>query len=324
MEKILEKAELLIKNRDTVQKSFLFEESRMIMAGAGILMMRGKEVSKDEIDAAKRLISQKVGILSDIRSYAEVPVVCMTAAQDDPEAYVNRALDAYAILKEKFFMNSYLPLPAFIMAQDLPEEKYEETGIRAKQVYRLLQANHPFLTGAEDSSLCVISSLCGREPAAFAKETEACYENLKGEFFSKSAVMALGMILALYDDAAEAKCAKTLSLFQALKAAGLPYGTGNELSTLGFLAMGTLSEEDIVSKMKEADKWLKAQKGFGFLSGFSEQQRLMYAGMLIQNGGWDAGIQTASIESTIAVLIMEDIILDTAIITTGAIILSNN
>lgn len=323
MEKYLEKAELLIKNRDTIQKSFIFEDSRMVMAGAAVLMMRNREITKNEIDAAKKLISHKVGILSDIRSYAQVPVICMTAAQENPESYVDRALAAYAILKEKFVLNSYLPLPAFIMAQDLPEEKFEEIAVKAKQIYKLLQADHPFLTGGDDSSLCVISALCGRESSAFTEETDYCYENLKGEFFSKGSVLALSMVLALYDEKPDIKCKKVLSLFKKMKEAGLPYGTGSELSTLGFLAMGNLSEEDVIREMKEVDAWMKTKKGMGILSGFTEQNRLMYAGMLIQDGSRDSEIQMAAIESSIAILIIEDVIMYSAIIGTTTVIMSN-
>ena len=152
----MEKAQLLLKNRDTVGKCFMLSESSVELAGAAVFTMRGKEATAEGIKSARHLLHSKVGMFSDIRLYGEEIFICMTASQDNPEEYLQRAISAYDCLKEKFFWSTYLPFAAFSIAQDFSEEEYEGIASRARLIYDEMKDRHPFLTGEEDSPLCVM------------------------------------------------------------------------------------------------------------------------------------------------------------------------
>jgi len=322
--KLQEKAELLIRNRETIGKCFMFGDSSIALAGSAVLTMRGKEVTKEEIKAAKNLLNSRVGIFSNIRSYGEIVFVCMIASQPDPEEYLSRALTAYGCLKEQFFWSTYLPFAAFIMAQDFPPEKYEEIAVKAKSVYEEMKKKHPFLTSSNHSPLCVMAAMSDRDFAVIEADDEQCYQLLKDQFFDKDSVYLLSHVLALQEGNSVDKCERTMSLFRQLKESGLKYGTNYELSALGFLACGSKDSGTIIREMSELDGWLKKQKEFGIFSMISAPQRLMYAGMLIQNGGSDRLSEEAAVDNTIAMVIMEEIIMYSIICSTSIAVTSSS
>jgi hypothetical protein len=321
-DKSLEKAELLIANKETVGKCFIFEEGMTHLSGASVFTMRDQKATRENVMDAKKRIEKKVGVFSEIRGTAMVPLVCMTAMQDDPDSFADRAVRAYKELKTEFFSSPYLALASFLMAEEISEDQFEEVTGRAKQIYRLMKKDHPFLTGEKDSPICVLMALSGKDEVALTEDAAACYQILKPEFFSGSAVESLANVLAMYDGTSEDKCRRTIDLFNRIKEAGIKYGTSYELATLAPLAMSGEDPDTIAAEIQETEKWLSGQKGFGFFSGISEKQRYMYAGMLNPSAVAQPEAQKAmAISSAISIMVMEDTILYCSI--NSSIILSN-
>jgi len=319
----MEKAQLLLKNRDTVGKCFMLSESSVELAGAAVFTMRGKEATAEGIKSARHLLHSKVGMFSDIRLYGEEIFICMTASQDNPEEYLQRAISAYDCLKEKFFWSTYLPFAAFSIAQDFSEEEYEGIASRARLIYDEMKDRHPFLTGEEDSPLCVMMAVSERDSSLVTDDDEKCYRILEGDFFDKNSVQMLSHILALQDGDAESKCARTMELFEKMRGANLKFGSGYELCSLGYLALSGRDSDVLVSEMSEMDGWLKEQKGFGFLSMTTKAQRLMIEGMLLRDDGRGDGVQAAAVTGMIAMVIMEEIILYSIICCTAVTTVTN-
>jgi hypothetical protein len=318
-EKVLERADLLIKNKEVVARCFLIEEGMVHLSGASILTMKNRAATEEMIKSAKKLIQEKVSVFSEIRGNAMVPLVCMTAVQEDPGSYVDKALLAYKTLKTEFFFSPYLALASFLMAEETSEDQYAEVTEKAKQIYRLMKKDHPFLTGEQSSPICVIMALSGKDEVALTEDAAACYQILKPSFLSGESVQSLSNVLAMYEGSPEEKCRKTMELFELLKNANMKYGTFYELSTLAPLAMSDMDNGEIVSMMQEADKWLSEQKGFGFFSTVSEKQRHMYAGMLIQSScSASDALQAMAISSAISIMVMEDTLLYCSICSTIA------
>ena len=65
--------------------------------------------------------------------------------------------------------------------------------------------------------------------------------------------------------------------------------------------------EALAEEMKEVDTWLSKQKGFGVFGSISIKQRLMYAGMLLQNKK-EQGVlsESAALQSTLAILVAQE------------------
>lgn len=118
-------------------------------------------------------------------------------------------------------------------------------------------------------------------------------------------MQSLSHVLALYEGDAEEKCEKVMALYETLKACGLKYGTNYELPMLGILAMTNSDYEALAEEMTEVSTWLSKQKGFGFWGYVSVRQRLMLAGMLLQEQEQNEVSETALIQSSIATVIAQ-------------------
>ena len=160
------------------------------------------------------------------------------------------------------------------------------------------------MTSAEDSSFCVLLALSEKSVEDLVTEAEACYRFLTEHTrYPKNSVQSLSHVLALYDGAAEEKCEKVMELYETLKACGLKYGTGYELPMLGVLAMTSDNYEVLAEELAEVSTWLSKQKGFGFWGYVTVKQRLMFAGMLLQEQNEVS--ETALIQSSIATVIAQ-------------------
>lgn len=300
------KCELLMENRDAVKKVFAWEGGLVQLACAGIFTVKGKRAEEISLSDCRELLKQKVGMFSNFRSQAMPEIISLLAASGNPEQVLERGLEVYELLKKEFSGSMYLPLAAMVIAQLVKPHQYEEISQKTRRIYKKMQKLHPFLTSAEDSAFCALLAVSEMEEESLIAECENCYQILKPEFFSANAVWSLSQVLALFGGTAEEKCAKTMELFDGLKAAGCRYGTDYELPTLGVLAMNIPSTQEIVKEMKETDEWLSQQKGFGMFGSVSRKQRLMYAGLLLQPESAAQTLQTAAISSTLAVIIAEE------------------
>ena len=309
-QKVMERAELLIRNRDVVKKCFSMGNGLTYLSGAAIYTMHDREATVEEIKAARAIIKAKVSVFSEIRGGAVISLVCLAAIQPDPEAYIDKALQAYHSLRSQFFPSPYLPLAAFTMAQNMPLEDFDPLSEKAKALYQLFKQKHAFLINSTDSPMCLLMAMEDRDPDDLLADIETCYQILKTEFFSKDAVQSLAQVLALCPGEPEDKCAKTMALYNGLKDAGIKYGTSYELATLGGLALSGEDFDTIIRSMGEVDQWLSKQKGFGILSMISAKHRLMFAGMLVQLSCDQTDLaQTMALNSTITIVVQEELIL---------------
>lgn len=308
-----------MENRDTAKKVFAWEGVLTHLTCAGIFTVKGKRADEAGLANCKALLKQNVSVFSNFRSSAAPEIASLLAVSGDPQTVLERGLEVYRLLKKEFSASLYLPFAAMIIAQLAKSYQYEEIAQKTRRIYKKMQSLHPFLTSAEDSAFCALLAVSGVEEDALVEACESCYRILKPEFFSANAVWSLGQVLALYEGGAEEKCQKVMELFRKLKEAGCKYGTDYELPTLGVLAMSGEPADELVREIKEADEWLSRQKGFGIFGSVTRKQRLMYAGMLVQQSAADVQVQTAigqstadtalqaaALQSTIAVIIAQE------------------
>lgn len=137
-------------------------------------------------------------------------------------------------------------------------------------------------------------------------EIEACYQQLKPNFFSSNAVQSLSHVLALGQGTIDDKCGRTMQLFDGLKEAGYKYGTSYELPTLGVLALSDGPKDKMIQEIVEINNWLSEQKGFGFFSSVTAKQRLMYAGIVTQLEYINTNaMQSTAVNSTISLIVAQ-------------------
>lgn len=300
---VLNNCMLLIKNRDKVKTVFRWDYPIIHLACAGIYTSKGMEVDISVLQSCKQLVKNKVGLFSNFRGIAHAPIIAMLATSENPEQTLDNALTVYGMLKKEFWKSIYLPLTAMTIAQSAEPYHYEEITAGTRRIYSRIKSEHPFLISSEDSINCALLAMSGKSDDELIHDIEACYNLLRPNFFSLNSVQSLSHILALGQGSPEEKCRKALDIFYNLKSAGYKYGTTYELPTLGVLTFAKVPTRQITSEMIEINNWLAHQKGFGFFSGTSSKQRLMYAGIVAMREYINAELmQSTAVNSVISII----------------------
>lgn len=306
-DQMLKNCTFLLESRDRIKTVFGWDGGLIHLACAGIYVSKEKEVNVFVLQECKELLKQKVGLFSNFRSIARSPIAAMLAVSENPERTLDNGLLVYQLLKKEFWSSTYLPLTAMVIAQMADPHQYEAIATRTSRIYKRIKAEHPFLTSGEDSANCALLALSEKTDDELIYEIEACYQQLKPNFFSSNAVQSLSHVLALGQGTVEEKCRRTMDLFNGLKDAGYKYGTSFELPTLGVLALTDGAKDKMIQEMVEINNWLSRQKGFGFFSSVTAKQRLMYAGIVTQLEyiNTDA-MQSTAVNSTISIIVAQE------------------
>lgn len=307
MKKELEKrCQQFIENRDKIKEVFVWNGGLIHLACAAIFTANNKTADIQLLFSSKQMLKQQVGPFSNFRNTAQAAIISMLAVSDYPGEYLEEGLDVYAALKKRFWSSTHLALAAMVIAQLTDKTEYMGIVERTRSIYDLMKSEHPFLTGSDDSAYCALMALSDKSDDALLEDAQIIYTSLKEHFFSANAVQSLSHVLALAEGEIEKKVERTIELYRQLKMRGYKYGTSYELPTLGVLALGQQNITELVEEMIEVDTWLSKQKGFGFFSGVTNKQRLMYAGMLVgYQEDNDKMLQTATLNSTVSIIIAQ-------------------
>ncbi len=303
-DEVRRRCELLIQNRDTMNEAFKWGNSLLNLSAAYMITAKEKSTDVATLKQCKDLIKEKTSTFSNFKGNALCPVAAMLTVNTNAEMYLADGMRVHEMLKAKLRDSAYLPMVAMSVAGLVPLERQEEVATQTKEIYDWIKKEHPFLTSAEDSSFCTLLALSEKSTEELVTEAERCYRFLTEHTrYPKNSVQSLSHVLALYDGAAEEKCEKVMELYEILKACGLKYGTGYELPMLGILAMTSDNYEVLAEELEEVSTWLSKQKGFGFWGYVTVKQRLMFAGMLLQEQNEVS--ETALIQSSIATVIAQ-------------------
>ncbi len=306
-DEVRRRCELLIQNRDTMNEAFKWGSNLLNLSAAYMISSKEKRADVETLKLCKDLIKERTGVLSNFRGNSNCMVTAMLAVSQSAEKLLEDGLQAHGMLKEKLRDSAYLPMAAMSVARLAGKERYEEIVDRTKEIYDCIKKEHPFLTSAEDCSFCTLLALSEKSVEELMAEAERCYCFLTEHTrYPKNSVQSLSHVLALYDGTAEEKCEKVMELYETMHAYGMKYGTGYELPMLGVFAMTNKDYEVLAEEISEVSSWLSKQKGFGFWGYVTLKQRLMLAGMLLQEQeGQNEVSETALIQSSIATVVAQ-------------------
>lgn len=294
-----------IYNRDAIKSSFHWESEYIYPVCAAVYVDKRRMVDVNYMSYCRDMLKANTGIFSNFRGNAKLALTAMLAVEGDPQVKMQQALQVYNLLKGYFFASEYLPLASMIIVNMVEPMQYQNIVARTRHIYELMKAEHPFLTGGEDSVMAALLAMSSLTDEQVVQEMSACYQNLKGSFFSGNAVQSLSHVLSLGEGSPQEKCGRTLELFQALKNRGCKYGTSYELATLGVLALLPVDLGQLVQDIMEVDAFLSGQRGYGFF-GVGRKQRLMHAAMLVSSDYIDQGaspaMNSAAITGTISLI----------------------
>lgn len=275
--------ERFVNNRNVLAKAFAFNRDIMNMTSSLILTENGLEVDPDDIKRCEKIIQKETSILSDFRGNVRIPLASKMLASGDPEGYFKRVSDVYKLLKDKKWSgNEYKVLAAMILADHVEECDYARYVDLTIEIFSRMNKEHRILTGSEDLPFAAIMATSDVGTDKLISDMEACYAILVKKFHDNNAVQSLCQVLSMSDRTPEDKCDRVIGLYEALKKAKHKFGTGQELATLGTLALLDRSVDEIVTLVGEADIMLKQYRGFGNFTLGSRYRRL-YAAQLCAN-----------------------------------------
>ena len=267
-------------SREAIHRAFPMEGMAIAAVSALSCLLEGREVTEEGVRGARALIKKEAGAFSAFRHSALGPAAARLAASDDPEGELEKALSCHALLRTEFPASRYLPLLALTLPQ-LDTDGGMAGHIReGKALYDRMRAEHPFLTGREDSVMAVLMTYSGKDMDTLLRDMESGYRALKDAFRwgTRDALQTVSHMLAFDEplEGADRLCA----LFRSIRERGARYGDDYELAPLCALSRLGLPEEETAENVKESAELLKGRKRYGVF-GLDTRQRLTHAVLLI-------------------------------------------
>ena len=245
-----------IEDRDAIRAVFKLENDYIYPVCAQIFLAADRPVDKARLDESKALVKSTTGVFSNFRGTIRLPLLCMLAAGDEPEARWERTQRCYGQLKDEFFGSEYLALAALLLSDRVKEDDIPALAARGKGLYQRMKKAHPFLTGQEDSVFALLLGQSDRSDDELMEDMERCYELLKEHFPAGDGLQTASHVLALSEEDPTDKAFRVVSLFNAIEAAGGKYGKDRQLPILAALTLGQRFAEDLARDILELDGFL--------------------------------------------------------------------
>ena len=275
--------ETFIKNRDLLKENFRHEGMVMHLMGAAVMTAAGDALGISKYKKCEDYIDSRAGVFSSLRGILKVPMVINMALSKDPEDYFEKVQQVYAgINASRGSKDERLFLAAMIIASaagsydeiadliDIAGKIYDKTDAAG----RLFEDMSAYVSAASVAASGV------DDPDAFSEELALCKEELNQPAEIGRVPEELCMLLAAEPGDAKDKCDRVKAISTALGAKKIGLGSGDAASMLAALAALDMTADEIADSVSAADRYLKEQKGFGFM-GTGAATRHMYAAMMV-------------------------------------------
>ncbi|MBR6988011.1 MAG: DUF4003 family protein, partial [Clostridiales bacterium] len=159
-DQLLEKCDLLVKNRTAIQKSFFLEKDLMAVAAALIFTAEGREADTDKMKSCRKLLKKNTRLLSNLRDIVELVILSKMALAESPGKYLEDFLAVYnSIIKGKFLENDYMALASVVILDQGLQNDCDEIIARANEITKRMNSDHPVLTAADDTSFIMFLAI---------------------------------------------------------------------------------------------------------------------------------------------------------------------
>ena len=271
-----------ITNRDIVKEAFKGDNSTINSICANLFCACGRTADADHLKECSKIISERTGFFSKFRGQLRCVLSCMLALGDNPEEQMLLAAEYYDLLKQNFKNTEYLALTAFLLTESGDKSLAAEKIVRGKELFHLMNKEHPYLTDDTDSVFAVLLAFSEKTDYDLIQDIEVCYKCLKTVFSHSDDVQTAAQILAMSDGVPEEKAQRMIDLYNALLEAGIKYGHSSELAPLTALSLADTPIPTLVEEIKEVDEFLKIQKDYTSKD-IEQEQRTVHAVMIVSN-----------------------------------------
>ncbi len=318
---VMQRCDLLAENVEVLNKKFWLENHLMRIVSAGYLAAYGRKADVEHIKECRKLLSSKTGVFSEFRSYSEFVTSTKMSVQPSAEQYIDNAIAIYnKMQKGKIFGSSHRVLASVTICDMGKMNEADRINERTGELMKAMVKKHPFLTSEEDTCFATLLAMTEKSNEQIMEELETTYQILKEKFpFHSNAVFSLAQVLTIYDGAPEAKCERVMSVFTAMKEIGVKYDKEMALAALGLMVNVEGEASALALEIKETEEYLRKKKYFGFLD-ISKANRLMIALTTIASvySENDTDVAATAIESTIATVIAQELVMMVAVVSASA------
>ncbi|MCR5104630.1 MAG: DUF4003 domain-containing protein [Eubacterium sp.] len=314
-ENIKNKVDLLVANKEKIEKEFKWGYSLMHIAAALVFTAENKEADIERIKECRKILKKNTGTFSSFQSDSEAVIVSKMALADNPEQYIRDVKHVYDILNKKHtFEDSYLIQGAICIYEAGRMDEAEFISGKFMELYKKMEKKHPFLTSSEDIVYVVLLAMTDKDVDTIFNEIEECYIYLKKDINLKvgnDELHGLGEILALTDGDIKEKSDKVVNLYNTILDHGVKWGKEyNEFGSLGTLIDIDVDNNILVDEIVEVSDYLKRSKGFSDWT-LDNKQRLMFSAMLVGDSYSEnrSLMSSSAVSSTVAMVIAEEVAL---------------
>ena len=309
MEQKIELSKNVFAQNFAIAKSaFALNTSLEASACAAAFIGNNVPTTEEAMKTAKKILSKNTSFLSSVRTGNCRQVVTATLAQSrDPEYALTQIKKIHKGLDKKFFDSDYLVLAATMIYRSCRESEYDMYIKRTREIYKLIRKDHPFITGREDITSCVVMALTNVDTEVIARNAEVCFEALDKHFFGREKIQNMACISACFagdaDDQAEV-IRKTYDMF---KSEGVRFDT----QAFGIIAATGLlvREEDrktVIKRIRKLSDEMKSIRGMGPMGAGKRIRHIMACAIVLDayTGGDSmarSGVINAIISEIIAI-----------------------
>lgn len=320
-----ERCEAQIRNEAMLRKGHKLEFESIMKLAAMLYVNAGREVDVARLRECKRILKDKVGLLSNFRGHMQYLVQVKMALSDDPAAYLDGVLDIYQRLKAgRVLPGEMVAMAATTIYENCSADVRDAVVDKTRTAYAKIKEQHRFLTGEEDLALIALMVMAGIDPDRAAVRAEEMYAILKGRYLPGSDTpQTVAMVLSLSEKPAEQKAQGFFGLYDACKAAGHATSKDKAMAIYATYADLEANLSEVVAEIGEVDDWLKRQKGYGALGVGASIRRLFAATLVLEDRVEDSAVAVAGTTSVVAQTVVEELLLLLISIILTSIVISN-
>ena len=300
--KLQQKLSLFTENAQEVKSAFTWHNPMTKRLAALLYALEGRRVNCDAIRDAQALMKNNTGAFSAFRGNMALCLAALLSLRPGRERLFADTLTVYDMLKNtKLYRSDFLAVAAYQIAAHGDSARYGQTVERTRAFYDGMKADHRFLTGQDDYIFAAMLALSDIDVPDGTARIERIFARLKPEFWTGNSVQMLAQVLVLggNDDKTPDR---VLEMRDAFRAQGIKLDKMYTLPSLGVLALLPADTETLAAEIREAQGFLRGQKGFGALSVDMQEILLVSASAVASAYAEDPqdNVLTASLATSIA------------------------